>query len=121
MVAKLSKYNISFILLVLTLFVIIAVLATSLCIAATLVTESNHTVLSGGGDPNEMLYLGAGLAVGLACIGAGYALGHATKAGFAAIIEKPELRGFVLIMAGLAEGIAIYGLLIAIIMLMMRH
>jgi V/A-type H+-transporting ATPase subunit K len=57
--------------------------------------------------------LGAGLAIAGSCIGAGIAVGYAASAGIAAIVEKPGTFGFVLILAGLGEGIAIYGLLIA--------
>jgi V/A-type H+-transporting ATPase subunit K len=57
--------------------------------------------------------LGAGLAIAGSCIGAGIAVGYATSAGAAAIVERPGAFGPILILAGLGEGIAIYGLLIA--------
>jgi len=62
-------------------------------------------------------YLSAGIAVGMSCIGASIAVKAAVTAGVAAIVEKPELFGKTIIYAGLAEGIAIYGLLIAIMIL----
>lgn len=61
--------------------------------------------------------VGAGLAVGLAGVGAGLAINGSTSAGLAAMVEKPELTTWVLVFAGLGEGIAIYGLVIAIIIL----
>jgi V/A-type H+-transporting ATPase subunit K len=65
----------------------------------------------------NMDLVGAGLAVGLAGIGAGLAIMGATSAGLAAMVEKPELTTWVLVFAGLGEGIAIYGLVIAILIL----
>jgi V/A-type H+-transporting ATPase subunit K len=59
----------------------------------------------------------AALVVGLAAIGAGIAVGIAGAAAIGAIAEKPELLGRTLIFVGLAEGIVIYGLIIAFIIL----
>lgn len=59
--------------------------------------------------------VGAGLAIGLAGLGAGYAVGVAGAAAISAIAEKPEMFGRSLIFVVLGEGIAIYGLLIAIL------
>lgn len=62
-------------------------------------------------------YISAAVAVGLACIGSGYAVAKIGSAGMGAISEKPEMMGRVLVFVGLAEGIAIYGLIIAIMIL----
>lgn len=61
--------------------------------------------------------LGAALATGLACIGAGIAVGIAGAAAIGGITEKPELLGRTLIFVGLAEGIAIYGLIVSFLIL----
>jgi V/A-type H+-transporting ATPase subunit K len=61
--------------------------------------------------------LGAALATGLAAIGAGIAVGIAGAAAIGAMAEKPELLGRTLIIVGLAEGIAIYGLIISFMIL----
>ncbi len=61
--------------------------------------------------------MAAALATGLAAIGAGIAVGIAGAAAIGAIAEKPELVGRTLIFVGLAEGIAIYGLIISFIIL----
>lgn len=61
--------------------------------------------------------LGAGLAVGLAGIGAGIAVGIAGAAGISALTEKPEMFSNVLLVVALGEGIAIYGLIIAILLI----
>lgn len=61
--------------------------------------------------------LGIGLPTGLAAIGAAIALGPVGSAALAVIAEKPELFGRTLVYLGLAEGIAIYGLVMSILML----
>jgi len=63
------------------------------------------------------LAIGIGLAMGLSAIGAGYAIGHAGAAGVGAIAEKPEVATWALIMVALAEGIALYGLVIAFMLI----
>lgn len=61
--------------------------------------------------------IGIGLPTGLAAIGAGIALGPVGSAALAVIAEKPEMFGRTLIYLGLAEGIAIYGLVMSILLL----
>jgi V/A-type H+-transporting ATPase subunit K len=70
-----------------------------------------------GADWMGLAYIGAGLAVGLACIASGYAVARIGSAAIGAVSEKPELMGRTLVFLGLAEGIAIYGLIIAIMIL----
>lgn len=61
--------------------------------------------------------LGIGIPTGLAAIGAGVAVGPVGAASLAIISEKPEMFGRTLIYLGLAEGIAIYGLVVTILLL----
>ena len=61
--------------------------------------------------------LGAALATGLSSLGAGLAVGKVGAAAIGALAEKPELLGRLLIFVGLAEGIAIYGLIVSILIL----
>jgi len=62
-------------------------------------------------------FIAAAIAVGLGSIGAAVAVGNIGTAAMGTIGEKPELVGSALIFVGLAEGIAIYGLIIAIMIL----
>ncbi len=62
-------------------------------------------------------FLAAALATGLSSLGAGIAVAGVGSAAIGALAEKPELLGRALIMVGLAEGIAIYGLIISILIL----
>ncbi len=63
--------------------------------------------------------VGAALAVGLAGLGAGYAVGIAGAAAASGIVERRELRGILLLIVVLGEGIAIYGLLIALLVILL--
>ncbi len=58
-------------------------------------------------------YLAAALSTGLAAIGAGIAVAAASSAALGAISEDPKIMGKALIFVALAEGIALYGLLIS--------
>jgi len=62
-------------------------------------------------------FLSAALSVGIACAAAGYAVAHIGAASVGAMAERPELAGRALIFVGLAEGIAIYGLIISVMIL----
>jgi V/A-type H+-transporting ATPase subunit K len=62
-------------------------------------------------------FLAAALATGLSALGAGIAVASVGSAAIGALAEKPELLGRALILVGLAEGIAIYGLIISILIL----
>jgi len=78
-----------------------------------------HVSAQGETQPlqSDMKFLSAALAVSVSCISAGLALYSTTSAGLAALTEKPELAVWVIILAGLCEGVAIYGLIVAILIL----
>ncbi|MEV7011403.1 ATP synthase subunit C [Streptosporangium sp. NPDC051022] len=61
--------------------------------------------------------LGAAIAVAGSAIGAGVAVAYTGAAALAAMSERPELFGRAIVIVGLAEGIAIYGLVIGIILI----
>ncbi len=67
----------------------------------------------GAGDA----FIGAGIAVAGSTLGAGVAVSYTGSAALAAIAEKPEMLGRSLVIVGLAEGIAIYGLIVAVILI----
>jgi V/A-type H+-transporting ATPase subunit K len=62
-------------------------------------------------------FMAAALVAGLAALGAAYAVAVVGGAAMGAVAEKPETAGRALIFVGLAEGIAIYGVIIAIMIL----
>ena len=61
--------------------------------------------------------IGIGLPTAVATIAAGIAVGPVGTASLAVIAEKPEVFGRTLVYLGLAEGIAIYGLVVTILLL----
>ncbi|MCK6555826.1 ATP synthase subunit C [Candidatus Binatia bacterium] len=62
-------------------------------------------------------FMAAALATGIGSLGAAYAVGHVGAAAVGAMGERPEIAGRALIFVGLAEGVAIYGLIVAIMIL----
>jgi V/A-type H+/Na+-transporting ATPase subunit K len=66
---------------------------------------------------NSAALLGAAIAVAGSTIGAGIAVAYAGAAALAVMSERPELFGRAMVIVGLAEGIAIYGLIIGIILI----
>jgi V/A-type H+/Na+-transporting ATPase subunit K len=61
--------------------------------------------------------MAAALATGLSSLAGGYAVARLGTAAVGALVEKPDLFGRLLIFVGLAEGIAIYGVIISILIL----
>ena len=63
-------------------------------------------------------FLAAAIAVGASAIGGAIAVAYTGSAALAAMSEKPELFGRAIVIVGLAEGIAIYGLIVAVLILL---
>ncbi len=81
-----------------------------------------HAALAAGtaqaaASTDQYASLAAAISTGLATVGAGIAVSSTGAAAVGAIAEKPETLGRSLIFVGLAEGIAIYGLIIAFMVL----
>ncbi len=83
-----------------------------------LVSTTPVSTASESKDENHDLgLLAAALATGLSCLGAGIAVAVVASSAVGAISENPSLLGKTIIFGGLAEGIAIYGLIISIMIL----
>lgn len=79
--------------------------------------ETVQTAAAGGiGESARWLAYAAMGAVGISCAASSYALSKIGAAAMGAMSEKPEVGGRALIFLGMAEGIAIYGLIIAIML-----
>ena len=89
-----------------------SVLAQGSSVQATGTTEGGKSGLAVGFG-----LIAAALSTGLAAIAAGIAVAAVGSAAMGAIAEKPEIMGRSLIFVGLAEGIAIYGLIVSIMIL----
>ena len=73
--------------------------------------------LSQGVTAEAGKFIGAGLAVGLAGLGSSIGMGNASAAAIGAISENDELFGTALIFVVLIEAVAIYGLLVALLLI----
>ena len=75
---------------------------------------------AGPAAPPEVVkwaFISAAIVTGACAVGAAIAVAVVGAAAMGAIAEKPETTGRALIFVGLAEGVAIYGLIIAIMIL----
>jgi V/A-type H+-transporting ATPase subunit K len=70
-----------------------------------------------GAGAGGMALLAAAIAVAGSSIGAAIAVAYTGAAALAAMSERPEMFGRAMVIVGLAEGIAIYGLIVAIILI----
>ena len=62
-------------------------------------------------------FIGAAIAVAASAIGAGIAVAYTGSAALATVSEQPDLFGRAMVVVGLAEGVAIYGLIVAVLIL----
>lgn len=79
--------------------------------------EATEAAASAANNAAGLGYLAAALAVGVGSIGCGIAVGHAAPAAIGALAEEPKSFAKALIFVALGEGVAIYGTLIAIMIL----
>lgn len=96
----------------LAIFIPIIVIGLLVVIPKTVLAASET-----GGQVNGLGLMAVAISTGLATIGAGYAVGAVGSSALGAISEDPDILGKTLIYVGLAEGIAIYGLIISILIL----
>lgn len=69
--------------------------------------------------PQAAKYIGAAIAVAVACLAGGLAVGKIGAAAMGAMSENPEVSGKALPFVGLAEGICLWGMLVAVLILIM--
>ena len=81
--------------------------------APALAAAATDTPAGSGGSA----VIAAAIAVAGSSLGAAFAVAYTGSAALAAMSERPELFGRAMVVVGLAEGIAIYGLIIAIILI----
>lgn len=74
-------------------------------------TSTTNTIDTGAA------FIGAAIAVAASAIGAGIAVAYTGSAALATLSEQPELFGRAMVVVGLAEGVAIYGLIVAVLIL----
>lgn len=74
--------------------------------------EAAEAVASG-----DLKYIGASLAVGLGSIAAGFAVGQAASAALGALSENESVMGKAIVFVGMAEGVGLFGFIIAFMIL----
>ena len=74
---------------------------------------------AGAGLGSSVKYLAAALAVGIGCLGGGMAVGKIGAAAMGAMSENAEISGKALPFVGLAEGICLWGFLVALFIILM--
>jgi V/A-type H+-transporting ATPase subunit K len=105
--------------LILAATVVVGLAATLLLFAVGTAKAAEAVVPLAAVNPQIVAWglIAAALSTALAAIGAGFAVARVGSAAVGAIAEKPELFGRALVLVGLAEGIAIYGLIVSILIL----
>lgn len=87
-----------------------------LALAATASPSAAATTAATVKSTYGQTLIGAAIAVAGSSLGAGIGVAYTGSAALAAMSERPEMFGRAMVIVGLAEGIAIYGLVIAIIL-----
>lgn len=72
-----------------------------------------ETATAAASSSDGLKYIAAALATGLSCIGGGIAVASAASAALGALSEDSSIMGKALIFVALAEGIALYGLIVS--------
>ena len=85
--------------------------------AADAANTAAAATAAAGGMATGLGYLAAGLSIGLSCVGGGIAVASAASTALGAISEDSSILGKSLIFVGLAEGVCLYGLIIAFMIL----
>jgi V/A-type H+-transporting ATPase subunit K len=85
--------------------------------AALGVVDPAQAAGGASGSASGSAFIGAAIAIAGSAIGAGVAVAYTGAAALAAVSEKPELFGRAMVIVGLAEGIAIYGLVVAVVLI----
>jgi V/A-type H+-transporting ATPase subunit K len=85
--------------------------------ASQTTTPSEPDGTSADSSARSSALIGASIAVAGCGIGAAIGVAYTGAAALAAISERPEIFGRAMVIVGLAEGIAIYGLIVGIILI----
>lgn len=89
-------------------------IASAVCITNSVqAAEAAESIVTADGFATGLGYLSAALSVGLSGIGGGIAVASSASAALGALSENEGVFGKSLIFVGMAEGVALYGLLIA--------
>ena len=90
-----------------------------LLVVGTAVFAQEASSAEAGSPASVWKYFAAAIAVGISCIAGGMAVGRIGAAAMGAMSENAELSGKALPYAGLAEGICLWGFLVALLILVL--
>jgi len=93
-------------------------LTSFICAGFVFASETAETGIANETSLGDSLkFIAAALAVGISCIAGGIAVGRIGSAAMGAMSENPDLFGKALPFVGLAEGICLWGFLVALLIL----
>ena len=91
-----------------------------ICLPASVVFAQEHSTdaeAAAGSIAESLKCIAAAIAVSISCIAGGIAVGRIGSAAMGAMSENPDLFGKALPFVGLAEGICLWGFLVALLIL----
>lgn len=114
---KAGRFKMSLMANIVSFFSVLLFAAVFIFSSSASAAEPAAAAVQSGDMSAGLAYLGAALSVGLGSIGAGVAVAQAASAALGALSENEDVMGKALIFVALAEGVAIYGLIIAFMIL----
>jgi V/A-type H+/Na+-transporting ATPase subunit K len=102
-----------------TVVTIFGLLAGTAAVFAQSSPDVAATTAAATATASGLKYIAAALAVGVACIAGGMAVGRIGAAAMGAMSENAELSGKALPFVGLAEGICLWGFLVALLIILL--
>ena len=100
-------------------FILIFLVFSSLALFAAPSEDEANSEKEVQAQVSSFRYLSAAIAVGIACLAGGFAVGKIGAAAMGAMSEKPELSGKAIPFVGLAEGICLWGFLVALLIMLL--
>ena len=107
--------NVKYLLTIFLAIILVTVVTTNANAEENVVVDTSIAVAEA--NAAGLAKLGAGFAIGLAGLGAGIGMGIVSSASLAAMVDKPELFSRAILFIVLIEAIAIYGLVVAFMLL----
>ncbi len=95
----------------------IVVVGTIVVLSGGISASAAEATQAAASTADGLKYIAAALAIGISAIGSGIAVASSSAAALGALSEDPKIFGKAFVFVGLAEGIAIYGLIISILIL----
>lgn len=93
--------------------------AAALFSGAACFAQEGAAAAEAAGAGSGIRYIAAALAVGIACLAGGIAVGQIGAAAMGAMSENAELSGKAIPFVGLAEGICLWGFLVALLIMVL--